>query len=204
LPRARWWASLTAQSWAHLVNGTTALSGTAPGPQCAQSRTATQRARALGIAAGSDHIGNLQSTVLLAVLPALRIRADHPQRRALSQYSTSRRARAGTSSALSLRTCSLNARKQPQTHFEPHDRLADHREQPRRQREQLRRELSVRHTGSHHRWRLPVPREQHRHEQLEPLRQYIRSFSRTRALDPCVPQWQYTTRVRREYPWSGP
>jgi hypothetical protein len=27
----------------------------------------------------------------------------------------------------------------------------------------------VRHTGSDRRRRLPVPREQHRHEQLEPL-----------------------------------
>jgi len=37
------------------------LSGTAPGPQRAQSRTTTQRARTLGVPAGSGHIGNLQS-----------------------------------------------------------------------------------------------------------------------------------------------
>jgi hypothetical protein len=84
LPRARWWASFTAQSWAHLVNGTTALSANRPRPQCAQPRTTTQRACTLRIAAGSGHIGNLKSTVLLAELPALRIRSDHPQRRALS------------------------------------------------------------------------------------------------------------------------
>jgi hypothetical protein len=77
--------------------------------------------------------------------------------------------------------------KQPQTHLEPHDRLADHREQPRRQREQLRRELRVRHTGSDRRRRLPVPHEQHRHEQLEPLRQRIRSSSRTCARPVCAP-----------------
>ncbi len=93
----------------------------------------------------------------------------------------------------------------PKTRLERHDRLADHREQPRRQREQLRRELRVRAIGGDRWRRLPVPREQHRHEQLEPLhRQRIGSFSRTRALDPCVPRWQCTTRVRREYPWSGP
>jgi hypothetical protein len=34
------------------------LSGTAPGPQRAQSRTTTQRARTLGVPAGSGHIGN--------------------------------------------------------------------------------------------------------------------------------------------------
>jgi hypothetical protein len=61
------------------------LSGTAPGPQRAQSRTTTQRARTLGVPAGSGHIGNLHSTapVLLGVLPALRIHADDPERRAL-------------------------------------------------------------------------------------------------------------------------
>jgi hypothetical protein len=108
--------------------------------------------------------------------------------------------------ALSHRSSSLNAgTSSPKTHLELHDRLADHREQPRLQREQLRRELRVRPTAGGRRRRLPVPRKQHRHEQLEPLhRQRIGSFSRTRALDPCVPQWRYTTRVRREYRWSSP
>ena len=61
------------------------LSGTAPGPQRAQSRATTQRARTLGVPAGSGHIANLHSTapVLLGVLPALRIHADDPERRAL-------------------------------------------------------------------------------------------------------------------------
>jgi hypothetical protein len=77
---------------------------------------------------------------------------------------------------------SLNARtSRPKTHLELHDRLADHREQPRRQRDQLRRELRVRHTGGGRRRRLPVPRQQHRHEELEPLHPHLRSFSRTRA-----------------------
>jgi hypothetical protein len=77
---------------------------------------------------------------------------------------------------------SLNARtSRPTTHLERHDRLADHRQQPRRQRDQLRRELRVRHTGGDRRRRLPVPCEQHRHEQLEPLRQRIRSFAHARA-----------------------
>ena len=80
------------------------------------------------------------------------------------------------------RTCASS----PETRLELHDRLADHRladdrEQPRRQRDQLRREVRVRHAGSHRRMRLSVPREQHRHEQLEPLRQYIRSFAHARA-----------------------
>ncbi len=61
----------------------------------------------------------------------------------------------------------------PEAHRELHDRLADHREQPRRQRDQLRRELRVRLTGSDRRRRLQVPREQHRHEQLEPLQQHV-------------------------------
>ena len=61
------------------------LSGTTPGPQRAKSRTTTQRARTLRVAAGSGHIGNLHSTapVLLGVLPALRIHADNPERPAL-------------------------------------------------------------------------------------------------------------------------
>ncbi len=65
----RWRTSFIAQSssWAQapLLNGSTALSGAAPGPQRAQSRTTAQRARTLGIAAGFGHIGNLQSAVLL-------------------------------------------------------------------------------------------------------------------------------------------
>jgi hypothetical protein len=92
--RARWRASFIAQSWAPLPNESTALSRAAPGPKRAQSRTTAQRARTLGVPAGSDHvgvpagsdhIGNLNSTspVLLGVLPALRIHADH-ERRVLS------------------------------------------------------------------------------------------------------------------------
>ena len=76
-----------------------------------------------------------------------------------------------------------HAHAAPKTHLELHDRLADHREQPRRQREQLRRELSVRHAGGDRRRRLPAPCKQHRHEQLEPLQPRIRSFRRTRALE---------------------
>ena len=38
-------------------------------------------------------------------------------------------------------------------------------------------ELSVRHTGSDRRRRLPVPRKQRRHEQLQNLQPHIRSFS---------------------------
>jgi len=69
----------------------------------------------------------------------------------------------------------------PETHLELHDRLADHREQPRRQRDQLRRELRVRRTGGDRRRRLAVPREQHIHEQLEPLQQHIMAFAYTRS-----------------------
>ena len=73
----------------------------------------------------------------------------------------------------------------PEKHLELHHRRADHREQPRRQRYQLRRELRVRHTGSDRRQQIPVPCEQHRHEQLEPLlvplQQSIRSFAHTRS-----------------------
>ena len=61
------------------------------------------------------------------------------------------------------------------THLELQDRLADHRERPRRQRDQLRREIRVRRTGGNRRRRLLVLREQHRLEQLEPLQQPIRS-----------------------------
>ncbi len=57
---AEWRASFIAQSLASLIESA-ALSGTRHGPQCAQPRTATQRARALRIAAGSDHVGSLKS-----------------------------------------------------------------------------------------------------------------------------------------------
>ncbi len=46
---------------APLLNESRALSGSCPGPQCAESRTPTQRARALRIGAGSEDIGNLKS-----------------------------------------------------------------------------------------------------------------------------------------------
>ena len=68
----RWRASFIAQSWAPLLDESTALSGAAPRPQRAQSRATTQRARTLGIAAGSDHIGKLQSiqpSATIGVLP---------------------------------------------------------------------------------------------------------------------------------------
>jgi hypothetical protein len=39
----------------------------------------------------------------------------------------------------------------------------------------------VRHTGSDRRRRLPAPCQQHRHEQLQPLQQHIRSFAHTRS-----------------------
>ena len=98
----------------------------------------------------------------------------------------------------------------PETHLELHDRLADHREQPGRQRDQLRRKRCVRRTGGNRRRRLPVPREQHRHEQLEPLQRHLRSFSRTHARAgrrrsrslctlPRVRPRRYSPRVRREY-----
>ena len=55
------------------------------------------------------------------------------------------------------------------SHLQPHDRLADLRVQPRRQRHQLRRELRAPRPGGDRR-RLPtLPREQRRHEQLQPL-----------------------------------
>ena len=134
----------------------------------------------------------------------------------------------GTSSALSDGPRSQTARTHaisPEAHLELDDRLADHREQPRRQRDQLRRELRVRHTSSDRRRRLPVPREQHHHEHLEPLQQHLRLFAHEcssrqekegrRALPkasaehcslctvPCVPRWRYTPRVRHEYSVSG-
>ncbi len=74
-----------------------------------------------------------------------------------------------------------HAKAAPETHLELHDRLADLREQPRRQRDQPRRELRVRRTGGDRRWRLPVPRQQHRHEQHEPLQQDTRSFAHARS-----------------------
>ena len=77
--------------------------------------------------------------------------------------------------------CARTTASSPETHLELHGRLADHREQLRRQRDQLRREIRVRHTGSDRRQRLPVPREQHRHEQLQPLQQCIRSFAHMRS-----------------------
>ncbi len=99
------------------------------------------------IAAGSDHIGNLKS-IQHYTWHFLRIRSHTPR---------------------GVRASS------PMTHLELHDRLADHREQPRRQRDQLRREIRVRRTGGDRRRRLLVLREQHRLEQLEPLQQPIRS-----------------------------
>ena len=108
------------------------------------------------------------------------------------------------------------------THLELHDRLADHREQPRRKRDKLRRELRMRHTGGDRRRRLPVPREQHRREQLEPLQQHISTLGHScmrrrtkgrRALMttathsslravPSVPRWRYTPRVPVSTPRS--
>jgi hypothetical protein len=96
-----WRASfIIAQSWAPLLDGTTALSGVAPRPQRAQPRATTQRACMLRIAAGSGHIGNLQSTVLLAVLPALRHGGTNPRDEYCSATDCGRRrARVGSSSA---------------------------------------------------------------------------------------------------------
>jgi hypothetical protein len=95
---ARWRASFIAQSWAPLLDESTALSG--PGLQRAQPRATTQRARTLGIAAGSDHIGNLKSTVLLAVLPALRHGGTNPRGEYCPVPDSGRRcARVWTSSA---------------------------------------------------------------------------------------------------------
>jgi len=128
-------------------------------------------------------------TVLLAVLPALRHGGTNPR----GEYCPVpdcdwRCARVRTSSAplrWPTQPKRTHARTQtaPTTHLELHDRLADHREQPRRQREQLLRELRVRNTGGDRRRWLPVPREQHRHEQLQPLQPRTRSFRRTRALE---------------------
>ena len=74
-----------------------------------------------------------------------------------------------------------HAQAAPRSHLELHDRRADHREQPRRQREQLRRQLVVRHAGSDRRRRLLVPREQHRHQQLEPLQRRLGHFALARS-----------------------
>ena len=122
------------------------------------------------------------------------MRPSHPSRRALTlPYSGKRCARAATSSALSNRPSNPHARTRtpaaPGLHLDLHDRLADHREQPRRQRDQLRREVGVRDTGSDRRRRLPAPREQHRHEQLEPLHQPIRSFAHTRSSRQSIPRF---------------
>jgi hypothetical protein len=71
-----------AHTWAPLPNESRALSGTAPGPQFAESRTTAQRARTLRIAAGSNHIGNLQSiqpsTTIGVPPPALCTLSDQP------------------------------------------------------------------------------------------------------------------------------
>jgi hypothetical protein len=92
-----------AQSWAPLPNESRALSGTAslsaPGPQCAQSRTTTQRARTLGIAAESGHIGNLQSTQPSTTIgvppPALHNGRTSPRGEPCPQYFGRRRSCAG-------------------------------------------------------------------------------------------------------------
>ena len=78
----------------------------------------------------------------------------------------------------------------PTTHLELPDRRADHREQPRRQRDQLRRKPRVRHTGGARRRRLPVPREQQCHEQLEPLQRLLRST--------VIPRHTRRARARQE------
>jgi hypothetical protein len=160
------------------------LSGAAPGPQRAKSRTTPQRARTLGVPAGSDNIGNLHSRSGTTRSTSSTPHTCRPPREARPAPDTTmrRRARAGTSSALCQRACSLRLlASSRETHLERHDRLANHREQPRRQRDQLRRELRVRHTGGDRRKRLPVPREQHRHEQLEPLQEHTRSFAHARS-----------------------
>ena len=71
------------------------------------------------------------------------------------------------------------------THLELHHRLADHREKPRRQRDQLCGELVARHTGGDRRRRRPVPRKKDRHEQLEPL-QPTHSLIRALACKPAA------------------
>jgi len=122
-------------------------------------------------------------TVRLAVLPALRHGGTNPRReRCPGPDSGWRSARVRTSSA-PLRWPTQPKRTHAQAtprrtlsftiHLELHDRLADHREQPRRKRDKLCRELRMRHTGGDRRRRLPVPREQHCREQLEPLQQHI-------------------------------
>ncbi len=88
--------------------------------------------------------------------------------------------RAGTSSVSPMaRAANPHAHARtpssPEAHLELHNRLADNREQPRRQRDHIRRELRVRRTGGDRRRRRPVPRQLHRHEQLEPL-QRIASY----------------------------
>jgi len=73
-----------------------------------------------------------------------------------------------------------HGRGNPATHLEPSHRLADHREQPGRQRDQLGRELSVRPTWGDGRKRHPVPHEQHRQEHIRPVQ--TRRHSGMRAL----------------------
>jgi hypothetical protein len=63
-----------------LLDESAAPSVAAPRPQRAQPRATTQRAHTLRFAGGSGHIGNLQSAVLLAVLPALRPGGTNPRR----------------------------------------------------------------------------------------------------------------------------
>jgi hypothetical protein len=57
----------------------------------------------------------------------------------------------------------------------------------------------VRHTGSDRRQRQPVPREQHRHEQLQPLHRHIRSFAHTRSSRQSNARCVFS----RVYPGSG-
>jgi hypothetical protein len=106
-----------------------------------------------------DHIGSLKSIpvrytskIEYVQYPASGPTTSRGERG--PQYFDRLRARVGASSAISHRPCSLNARmparthaSRPETHLELHDRRADHREQPRRQREQHRRELRAWRTG---------------------------------------------------------
>ena len=83
-----------------------------------------------------------------------------------------------------------HGRGNPETHLELPHRFADHLEQPRRQRDQLGRELSVRPTWGDRRKLPPVPREQHRQEHIRPLQTRLASFGHVRFALPtvtCVP-----------------
>ena len=171
----------TARSWA----------GSGPGLQCgySSSRLATQRARKHGTGADWAQVGHLKSIQSGATRNiSSPLHTFRPPREA----SSGPKNLAGAVHALLpsespiAHAAFTHGRGNPETHLELPHRFADHLEQPRRQRDQLGRELSVRPTWGDRRKRPPVPREQHRQEHIRPLQTRLVSFGHARFALPTV------------------